>query len=134
VLDPLRVPPVDQDEVLARFILSSVHLSKSNHTAKPEAFMPHPYVELSLTRHREAAVDELWNEGRRIASLRTRTLYGRADVTAAAFIDQDLKIEPRPIPENPNHADAIDWPAEKPAQKIKALEIEAKSQFVPAPT
>jgi hypothetical protein len=36
--------------------------------------------------------------------------------------------------ENPNHADAIGWPAEKPAQKIKAMEIAANSRFVAAPT
>ncbi|HEY2786117.1 MAG TPA: hypothetical protein VGJ05_14205 [Fimbriiglobus sp.] len=63
--------------------------------------MPHPHVEVSLTRHREATLDELWKEGKRVASLRVKTLYGRADVIAAAFIDQGLKVEPKPIPENP---------------------------------
>jgi hypothetical protein len=133
VLDPNRIPPVEPDEQLARFILCSVHIRTSNQTAKPEAFMPHPHVELSVTRHREATVDELWKEGERVAHLRAKTLYGRADVNAEVVIDQELKIAAKPIPENPNHADVIDWPAEKPAQKIKALEIAAKSQFLPAP-
>lgn len=86
-----------------------------------------------MTRHREATVDELWSEGERVAALRKKTIYGRADVTAAAFVEEDLRVEAKPLPENPNHADAVDWPADKPAQKMKALQIALKSTYVPKP-
>jgi hypothetical protein len=130
VLDPAQVPPVDAGELLARFVLFSRHVRSSDNTVKPEAFMPHPRVELSLTRHREATDEELWNEGIRVASIRTAALYGRADVSEAAFAAEELKVVAKPISENPNHADAIGWPAEKPAQKIKALQIAGKANFL----
>ena len=38
------------------------------------------------------------------------------------------------LPENPNHANVIGWPAEKPAQKIIAQQIAAAvDKSVPAP-
>lgn len=131
MLSTSPVPPVAADELLARFIVFSNHIRKSSGTVKADAFVPHPRVELSLTRHREATVDELWREGERVAAIRQATLYGRADVTASTFFNEDLQIEAKPIPQNPNHADALGWPADKPAQKIKALQIAAKSNFVP---
>jgi hypothetical protein len=133
VLDPAHVPPVVPDELLARFVLFSKHFRSSDHSMRPDAFIPHPHAELSMTRHRDAKGEELWHVGQQIAGSRG-TLYGRADVKVVAFTDQGLRVVARPILGNTNHADAIDWPAEKPAQKIKALEIAAKSQFVPAPT
>jgi hypothetical protein len=93
--------------------------------------MPHPRVELSLTRHLEAADQDLWNEGVRVASIRATTLYGRADVSEAAFAAEELTVVATPIPENPNHADATNWPADKPAQKIKALQIAGKAKYFP---
>ena len=101
---------------------------------KADAFIPHPREELSLTRQIKATEGELWNEGARIAALRDRPLYGRAIVAAQAFLDEGLTVEARPIlPENPNHADAIRWPAEKAAQKMKALQIAAKASYLPKP-
>jgi hypothetical protein len=133
VLDSTNVPPVASDEVLARFVVHSSHIRKSNNTVKPDAFMPHPRVELSLTRHRDATVEELWREGERIAAIRNAVLHARADVKASAFIEEDLIVEARPFPENPNHADALGWPADKPAQKMKATEIALMSKLVPKP-
>ncbi|QVL32224.1 hypothetical protein KIH39_25880 [Telmatocola sphagniphila] len=129
MFDPAQVPPVDSVEILARYILSSSHFRKSDQTVKPDAFMPHPRVELSLTRHREATIEELWREGERVAAIRKLTLYGRADVTCSAFLEQSLKVEAIPLADNPNHADAIEWPAEKASQKMKALEIAKRAQM-----
>lgn len=133
MLDPAHVPPVDVGELLARFVLFSRHVRASDKTVKPEAFMPHPLLELSMTRHREATDEELWNEGRRVAAIRGKTLYGRADVSEAAFAIEELTVVAKPVAENPNHADAINWPADKPAQKIKALQIAGKSTYLPNP-
>ncbi|HEX3151907.1 MAG TPA: hypothetical protein VHR66_27795 [Gemmataceae bacterium] len=46
---------------------------------------------------------------------------------------QQLKVEAAPIPENPNHANVVNWPADKAEQKMKALEIAAASRFIVAP-
>ncbi len=134
MLDPNQVPPVAANELLARFIVSSSQIRKSDHTVKPDAFMPHPRVETSLTRHRETTVEEIWLEGERVAAIRQATLHGRADVRTSAFIDEDLTVEAKPLPENPNHADAIGWPTDKPAQKMKATEISLKSELVYKPS
>ena len=133
MLDPAQVPPVSSDEVLARFIVFSKHIRSSNMTVKPDAFIPHPLIELSVTRHREATEAELWQEGERVAALRSTTLYGKAAVTAGAFENEDLSVVAKPIPQNLNHADVIDWPTDKPAQKMKACEIANKAVFVPRP-
>jgi len=94
--------------------------------------MPHPRVELSLTRHLEATDAELWHEGIRVAALRARPLYGRAVIAARVFIDEGLSVEAKPIlPENPNHADATNWPPDKPSQKMIALQIAAKAKYIP---
>jgi hypothetical protein len=133
MLDPAKVPAVDSDELLARFIIFSKHFRPSDNTVKPDAFVPHPQVELSVTRHRAATNDELWQEGNRVAAIRSATLYGRADVAAETFESEDLSVVPKPISENPNHADVIDWPTDKPSQKMKACEIASRAVFVPAP-
>jgi len=131
VLNPAQIPPVEPAELLARFVLYSRHFRISDNSVKPEAFMPHPSVMLSLTRHREASVEGIWREGDRVAAIRRATLYGRADVLVTAFLDEGLHVESKPIPENPNHAGASNWPADKPSQKIKALQIASKAKYVP---
>jgi hypothetical protein len=134
VLDPSDVPPVATDELLTRFVLFPAHVRNSDNTVKQDAFMPHPRVELSLTRHLHATDEELWREGERVAKLRTRPLHGRAFVLANAFTDEGLSVEAKPIiPENPNHVDVVYWPADKAAQKMKAVQIAAKATYVPKP-
>jgi hypothetical protein len=134
VIDSAHVPPVAAAELLSRFVLFTAHVRSSDNTVKQDAFMPHPRVELSLTRHLEATDAELWQEGERVAAIRARPLYGRAVVPASAFVDEGLSVEAKPIiPENPNHADAVNWPVEKAAQKMKALQIAAKSTYISKP-
>ncbi len=134
MFDPAHVPPVEPNETLARFILFSRHFRSSDRTVKPDAFIPHPHSELSMTRHAEATPAELWGEGERVAGLRTVALYGRADVEVAVFTDQGLRVEAAPIFHNPNHVNATNWPTEKPDQKMKALLVAEKSRYVPKPT
>ena len=62
-----------------------------------------------------------------------KTLYGRGDVTASVCIAQNLTVSAAPTPDNPNHADVSAWPADKPAQKIVALQIAAAAKFVAKP-
>ncbi len=134
MFDPAHVPPVEPNETLARFILFSRHFRSSDRTVKPDAFIPHPHSELSMTRHAEATPVEIWAEGERVAGLRAVALYGRADVEVVVFTDKGLRVKAAPISNNPNHVNASNWPTEKPAQKMMALLISIKSRYVPKPT
>ncbi len=141
MIDPGRVPAVDASELLARFILSSAHIRASDQTIKPDAFIPHPHLELSVTRHRDASEAELWEAGRAVvaAQRQPRTLHGRGDVAAFAFIPQQLAVRAAPVrdhpalPDNPNHANVIGWPPDKALQRLKALKIAEQAALVRVP-
>lgn len=120
----------DDDERLARFVLFSRWI-RANQTAKPDAFIPHPYPDLSVTRHTGLSEDELWETGQAVASARPATLYGRADVYAQTVQRQHLEIHPDPVKNNCNHANIVGWPNDKPAQKIIALALAAGSTYIP---
>lgn len=115
---------VQADEQLARFILYRSHLRQDG-TVRPDTFIPHPQNELSVTRHLQLSVLELWKIGQDIARQIGKTLHGRADVQVFVFQNQGLRVVAAPVSENPNHANVVGWPSEKPAQKIIAQEIAA---------
>jgi hypothetical protein len=133
MIDPANVPEVATDEMLARYVLHSSHVRRSNQTVKQDAFVPHPYPNLSVTRHLSATESELWTVGENVAVACGKTLYGRGDVSTTVCLTQKLTVKASPTPDNPNHADVSAWPADKPAQKIIALEIAAVAKFVPKP-
>ena len=120
------------DETLARFILQSCHIRKGDNTVKPEAFVPHPYQDLSVTRHLGLTQAEIWTVGEDVARQTGKNLHGCADNQASSYLDQALQVLPDPTPSNPNHANVVGWPQEKAMQKIIALEIAARSSFIPA--
>ena len=123
------------DECLARFVLFGRWIRRfgNTETVKADAFIPHPYPNLSVTRHLSLSEQELWRIGNEIAKLRPATLYGRADVSVAEAMNHKLQVAPDPVPGNPNHANVIGWPLGKPAQKIIALELAAAAVFVSQP-
>lgn len=120
--------PVAADEQLARFILFSKWF-RSDATVRPEAFMPHPHVDLSVTRHQSLSEHEIWAIGQGVAGVRGATLYGRADIRAADALRQSLNVKSVPVKNNPNHANIIGWPEQKPAQKIIALQLAAVAKY-----
>jgi len=124
--------PVTDDEQLARFIFFRkwIRHAAPDQTVKPDAFIPHPYPDLSVTRHKHLSEQERWRIGQGIADARPATLYGRADIRAAEVRRQSLDVAPRPAANNPNHADVIGWPADKPAQKMIAQELATQANFV----
>lgn len=130
MIDPANVLAVGSEELLARYILFSKHV-RADQTLKPEAFMPHPHSDLSVTRHLMATEAELLSIGQDVAERRGRTLCGRGDIKASACAEQGLETHAAPLPHNPNHANITGWPADKPAQKNIAQEIAAASIFVP---
>ena len=98
-----EAPSVANEEWLARFIISSRWV-REDHTVRQDAFIPHPHLDLSVTRHRDLSTDQLWRVGQAIADARPATLYGRADVAAEQVRRQKLQVEARPVPENLNRA------------------------------
>lgn len=132
MLDPTNVPAVDPDELLARYIFSRRHFSRQTGRVKAGAFMPAPDGELSVTRHRDATQDDLWQAGHGIAQSRDKTLYGRGDVLAATCVSQRLMVKAAPIQGNPNHANVIGWPMDdKATLKLMAEEVALAAKFVP---
>jgi len=132
MIDADLIPPVDNDELLARFLVNRNEY-RANKTVKPKAFLPYSHVELSVNRHRDSGEQELWDIGRQVAALRNRTLHGRTDILAS-----DCRIEPldvkacslaRPADpiDNPNHADVIGFPTTKEDQLSLAQKLAAKA-------
>ncbi len=124
-----KTPAITDEEQLARFVLFSKHVVALDQRIKPDAFIPHPYPDLSVTRHLDLSDQQVWKCGSAIATMRKRTLYGRADLSAAIVRQQSLEIEPAPIEGNPNHANIFRWPADKPSQKIIAQQLAAASAY-----
>ncbi len=120
---------VTDDERLARFIVTNRWI-RSDQTIRPDAFIPHPYPDLSVTRHKNLSEQELWRVGKGVADAAAKALHGRADVRASAVRRYTLEVEPDPVRGNPNHASIVGWPGEKPAQKIIAQQIAAECKFV----
>jgi hypothetical protein len=77
MLDPQTIPSVEETELLARYVMQS-SLFRSDQTVKPNLFMPHPYQELSVTRHRDATESEIWQSGVNVATSQQKNLYGRS--------------------------------------------------------
>lgn len=124
------LPAVDADEQLARFILFS-KWTRGDQTVRADAFVPHPYTDLSTTRHLNLTETELWLVGAQVAEMRPATLYGRADILAAVPLSRKLRLVPTTEPRN--HVNICGWPSDKPAQKIIAQELAAGARFTPAP-
>lgn len=127
--DNATPPPVADEELLARFVLFSRWIRASDQTVRPDAFIPHPWPDLSVTRHLGLSEAGLWKIGEEVASQRPAMLYGRADVQVFTVRQQSLRIEPTPEPRN--HANITGWPPDKPAQKIIAQVIAAAARYVP---
>lgn len=128
MIDPNHVPPVAGDELLARYITQAKQFRASDQTVRPDLFIPFRLTELSVTRHREATDDELWQAGRHVAALRQQTLYGRSDVRASDCTIGPLSVVPDPIlppeePCNPNHANIVGFPVAKEDQKALDIQI-----------
>jgi hypothetical protein len=126
------MPPVETGERLSRYILQKSHVRQDN-TLRADPFIPHPHADLSVTRHLELDAKAIWDNGEDVARQTGKALHGRAENLAGAYQGQSLSVVAAPVAGNRNHANVIGWPADKPAQKIIALEIAARSQYVPRP-
>lgn len=134
---PLAAVPVDDDERLARFVLTQKHLPKAGGGVKAESVLPYRRVELSVIRHRDLTETGLWKIGGEVAQQRKEKegrdfpLVGRVDFLARVARAQRLDVVPAEGPDLPrNHADVVGWPAEKHAQMSLAQQLAARSDFI----
>lgn len=123
----LTLLPVSDEERLARFILRQNQI-RSDQTVKPDAFIPYPWPDLSVTRHLGLTDKELWETRQEIADSRPATLHGRADVRGRSFREQSLIVSPTEAPRN--HVNITGWPSDKPSQRMIAQELAAAAVFV----
>lgn len=127
------VMAVTQFELLARFILHSNCIHKSDNTLTQNAFIPPKDLKLSVTRHIGLSERDMWNCGKDVASLRKLQLYGRADIITLFILNQSLIVDAAPITTNKNHANIIGWPSDKERRKIIALELAREAAYFPNP-
>ena len=137
------VPDIEAAEQLSRCVLSSKYVRAATSSdltvgrVKAGAFIPHPYDDLSVNRHKSSTIEEVWRLCTQVASQTQKTLHGRAEVPAESFFSQGLVVKPDPIrrdnrqglPPNPNHAIVVSWPAEKSAQLMLAQNIADSCRF-----
>ncbi len=127
MLDPENIPPVNDGELLARYVTQSGQYRSSDNQVKPNLFIPHPYEALSVTRHLKANESEIWAIGNDVSSAMGRQLYGRTDIKAGKFKVESLRVVEKPLINNPNHADVEGWPIAKEDQKAIALKLAASA-------
>ena len=113
---------VSSNELLARFIFYKSYL-RQDLSVRPDAFIPHPWPDLSVTRHLSLSDTEIWKIGQAVQP--SKPLLGRADFQAVIAQQLNLRVVADPVPGNPNHANIKDWPIGKPRQKSIAQEIAA---------
>ena len=129
MIDPELVPSVEPHEKLARYIVFRNHLRLEKGTIKPDAFIPHPYSDLSVTRHLQATEIELWAVGKTVAEARGKSLQGRGDILASDCHLQKLETDSDPVEGNPNHVVITEWPSEKRQQKTIAQQLAAVAKL-----
>jgi hypothetical protein len=87
--------------------------------------MPPDNLEFSVTRLRQANDDEVWAVGIQVAVKSKRSLHGRADLQALAYVQQQLLVQADALINNPNHAMVTGWPDDKAQQMIVAKQLAA---------
>lgn len=125
MIDPTNIPTVDDEELLARFIVNS-NERRTDGNVTPKLFLAYARVDLSVNRHRDATEEEIWAIGKKVALMREKALYGRADIRAMSCRIAPLDVVPSPnLPDNPNHADIVGYPLAKEDQLSLAVKLAA---------
>lgn len=134
MIDPSDVPPVADNEILARFATHSNHFRSSDGTITQNLFIPNRNGELSVTRHRDATEEEIWSVAHTVVNMLGCALYGRADIRASDCNVHSLRVIKKPIfPHNPNHADVEGWPPQKEDRKLIASKLAAAASKLISP-
>jgi hypothetical protein len=122
---------VADHERISRFLFFKRWFARQAQRVKPDAFIPHPYIELSVSCSDGLTETEIWKVGWETAEARSdgRPLLGRGDLIAKDFREQALHVDRDDIPKY--HANVRGWPANgKDAQRMTAIELAARATLV----
>jgi hypothetical protein len=152
--------PVRDEEALARYVLSSGWLYKDGRAGnplRPNAWLPHPSVELSVFRTDEWSESEIVAQGERVAAEReakhrngalaqgrdypadkvTFRYQGRGEILAKIVRSSGLDVVSKEPP--PRHADIVNWPPltgnkkhDEAGQMVFAMKLQEHADFVAA--
>ena len=130
-------PPrqVSPDEVTTHFILARDHFSQAKNIVHAGAFMPPKDKRLSIYRTRCCTEEKIWWLGDWYVSRKRRdrkVVLARGDLEVVEFEKLKLAISPDENP-HPRHANVRGWPEDKPAQKMKAVELANKAKLFVKP-
>lgn len=126
--------PLDQvnpDEMTTHFIFARDHFNQAKNTVSAAAFMPPKDKRLSIYRIHCCEEEKIWWLGDWYVSRRRtdkKAVLARGDLQALEFERVQLEIRPERNP-HPRHANVLGWPADKPAQKMKAVELAHKARL-----
>lgn len=98
-------------------------------TARHNPFMPsNKHGNTSCFRIINLQASDIWNIAtNHVLNDKIKNVYGRFDFVSQIVYGQRLTFDPNNEPER--HANIIDWPSDKTAQKSKAQQIAAESIF-----
>jgi hypothetical protein len=155
----IKTEPIRDGEPLARYVLSDSWLYKDHRagTLRPNAWMPHPKVELSVFRTEGWTETQVVEQGHQVAKEReakhrkkilsecreypegkkTFRYHGRGEIIAKDVRLSGLDLLPKEPP--PRHADMVNWPPltgnkkhDEAGQMALAIKLNSKAQFIPA--
>ncbi|MCI0537391.1 MAG: hypothetical protein L0Z50_19425 [Verrucomicrobiales bacterium] len=99
---------------------------------KPDAFVPHPYAELSVFRVSELGERRIWQIGEQIAEPQGKALYARAEILAGEVIALGLQVVPKEPP--PHHANIVGWDRDdRASQRLVAALLASQAQLILRP-
>jgi|688.fasta_scaffold15928_8 hypothetical protein len=150
--------PVRDEETLARYVLSASWLYKDGRAGnplRPNAWLPHPTVELSVFRTDGWSEFEIVDRGEQVAAEReakhresalaqgreypsdkvTFRYQGRGEILAKEVRATGLDVVPKEPP--PRHADIVNWPPltgnrkhDEAGQMVFAMKLQSHAGFV----
>lgn len=155
-----RVESVRDHEPLARYILTASLLYKDNRAGtplRPNAWIPHPTVELSVFRIEGWHENQITTQGEKVAAERevkhrnkvlregneypegktTFRYHGRGEIITPEVRSVGLEVLPKEPPAR--HADIVNWPPltgnkkhDESSQMAFAMKLNAKAHFIVA--
>lgn len=117
-----------ENRLLGRFIFSKADFNRTQNLVKPRTFMPPPDLRLSVFDIDAPPVENIWIIGEDVASLRSQTLYARADIKTSCITEHGLSVV---IDEPPlRHRTIEGWPVnQKEDQKLLAMQLAAMASL-----
>jgi hypothetical protein len=123
---------VDRDELTTHFIFAHDQFDSKKCVVKSGAFLPPKDKRLSIYRILKCSERKIWWFGNWYVTRKRadkKPVLARGDLQALSFINANLHITPDGRP-HPRHANVEGWPAEKPLQKMIAVNLANNARLV----